>query len=85
MHYVYKRIEKTLRDRGILLDPHVTISVVQSRSQRVSVLGEVGAPGRYPVESNTTVFDLLAQAGGTTENSADVIYIYNAQRQWISL
>jgi polysaccharide export outer membrane protein len=71
-----KRIEKTLRDRRILLDPHVTISVVQSRSQRVSVLGEVRAPGRYPVESNTTVFDLLAQAGGTTENSADVIYIY---------
>jgi polysaccharide biosynthesis/export protein len=68
-------IEKSFRDGKILVDPHVTVTVTQSRSQRVSVLGEVHAPGRYPIESNTTILDLLAQAGGTTDGSSETVYI----------
>lgn len=70
-----REVEKALKNGGFLVDPHVTISVLQSRSQRVSVLGEVRTPGRYVVESNTTIFDLLAQAGGTTDLGADIVYI----------
>lgn len=69
------RIEKALRDGKYLVDPHVTLIVSQSRSQRVSVLGQVGTPGRYPIESNTSIFDLLAQSGGVTENGADVVFL----------
>ena len=58
------RIEAALKSGKILVDPHVTLTVTQTRSQRVSVLGQVGAPGRYAVESNTTIFDLLAQYAG---------------------
>ena len=68
-------IEKALRDGHFFKKPHVTITVVQSRSQRVSVLGEVGSPGRYPIDSKTTVFDLLAQAGGAKETAASTIYL----------
>jgi polysaccharide export outer membrane protein len=39
------------------------------------VLGEVGIPGRYAIESNETIFDLLAQAGGAKETAADVVYL----------
>ena len=70
-----RQIEGALRTGKFLVDPHVTITVTQSRSQRVSVLGEVGTPGRYTIESNETIFDLLAQAGGTKETSADVAYL----------
>src|SRR6266704_5454138 len=69
------RIETALKSGKILVDPHVTVTVTQTRSQRVSVLGQVGAPGRYPVESNTTIFDLLAQAGGITATGSDIVYI----------
>jgi polysaccharide biosynthesis/export protein len=69
------KIEAALKTAKILVDPHVTLTVTQSRSQRVSVLGQVGTPGRYPVESNTSVFDLLAQAGGITANGADVVFV----------
>jgi len=69
------RIEKALRIGKFLVDPHVTLTIVQSRSQRVSVLGQVGTPGRYSVESNTSIFDLLAQAGGVTALGSDVIYL----------
>jgi polysaccharide export outer membrane protein len=70
-----ERVEAALRKGQYLLDPHVTFTVLQSRSQRVSVLGEVRAPGRYAMESNTTVLDLIAQAGGATEKGADIAYI----------
>lgn len=70
-----QKVEAALRDGQYLVDPHVTFTVLQTRSQRVSVLGEVRSPGRYPIESNSTVLDLLAQAGGATEKGADTIYI----------
>lgn len=70
-----QKVEEALKKGQFLVDPHVTFTVIVSRSQRVSVLGEVRAPGRYPIESNTTILDLLAQAGGATERSADVVYI----------
>ncbi|MGA2564974.1 MAG: SLBB domain-containing protein [Steroidobacteraceae bacterium] len=70
-----QRVEKALRDGQFLVDPHVTLTIVQARSQLVSVLGEVHQPGRYPIDSNTSVFDLLAQAGGVTEVGADVVFI----------
>ena len=73
-----RRTEKALVDGKFLVNPHVTITVVQSRSQRVSVLGEVGTPGRYPIESNTTIFDLLAQAGGAKDTSASVVFLLRA-------
>lgn len=86
-----QKVEAALKHGQFLVDPHVTFTVLQSRSQRVSVLGEVRAPGRYPIESNTTVLDLLAQAGGATERGADVIYILrsdgagNLQRHAVNL
>lgn len=70
-----KKIETALRIGGYLLDPHVTLTVTQSLSQRVSVLGEVKAPGRYPITGNTSIYDVIAQAGGTSDNSASIIYV----------
>jgi polysaccharide biosynthesis/export protein len=69
------RIETALKSANILVDPHVSITVTQSRSQRVSVLGQVGTPGRYPIESNTSILDLLAQAGGISANGSDIVFI----------
>lgn len=86
-----QRIEKALKDGKYLLDPHVTLAVVVSRSQRISVLGQVGHPGLYPIESNTTIFDLLALAGGALDTSADEIFLLrpdaagNIQRYPINL
>lgn len=70
-----RRAEKALKDGKFFLNPHVTITVVQSLSQRVSVLGEVKTPGRYPVDAKTSIVDLIALAGGFTDLSASVIYV----------
>jgi polysaccharide export outer membrane protein len=70
-----RRVEKAFKDGGFFVDPHVTLTVTQSLSQRVSVLGEVKTPGRYPVDSKTTIIDLLAQAGGETEFGSSTVYV----------
>jgi polysaccharide export outer membrane protein len=70
-----RRVEKAFKDGGFFVDPHVTLTVTQSLSQRVSVLGEVKTPGRYPVDSKTTIVDLLAQAGGQTEFASSTVYV----------
>jgi polysaccharide export outer membrane protein len=70
-----QRIEAALKNGHFLVDPHVTLAVLVSRSQRVSVLGQVGKAGIYPIESNMTIFDLLAQAGGALETGSDVIFL----------
>ncbi len=70
-----RRVEKAFKDGGYFVDPHVTLTVTQSLSQRVSVLGEVRTPGRYPVDSKTNIIDLLAQAGGETEFASDTVFV----------
>jgi polysaccharide export outer membrane protein len=70
-----KRIEKALKNGNFLVDPHVTLTVMVSRSLRVSVLGQVGHPGQYPIEANTTIFDLLALAGGALDTASDEIFL----------
>ncbi len=74
------RIEKALRDGKYLVDPHVTLLVTQSRSQRVSVLGEVSKPGRYAIQSDTSILDLLAEAGGVTAIGGDTVVILRSDK-----
>jgi polysaccharide export outer membrane protein len=69
------RVSKALKDGGYFVDPHVAILVTQSRSQLVSVTGEVQSVGRYPINPRTTIVDLLAQAGGVKSTAAEVGYI----------
>jgi polysaccharide export outer membrane protein len=68
-------VEAALREKQILLSPHVTFTILKSTSQQVSVLGEVRNPGIFPIESNSTLLELLAQAGGETEQGADTVLI----------
>lgn len=71
-------VEAALREKQILVDPHVTFTILKSTSRQVSVLGEVRKPGIFPVESNSTLLELLAQAGGETEQGADTVFILRA-------
>lgn len=70
-----QRVEAALRKGEYLRHPHVTLQLVESLTQKVSVLGEVRNPGRYPIESTSTVIDVLAQAGGQTEKGGDIVYL----------
>lgn len=45
-------------------DPQVTVNLVEARSQTVTVEGEVGKPGIYPVLGDMTLLKSLASAEG---------------------
>ncbi len=70
-----QRISAAFQNGQYLRNPQVTLLITQSRSQQVSVLGEVRTPGRFVVDGRTSVLDLLALAGGTTERGGDTIYL----------
>lgn len=72
---VEKLVARRLREREFLLNPEVSVTVRQNRSQVVSVLGEVVKPGRYPIQGRFTVLDLLATAGGLTPKADTVAFL----------
>jgi polysaccharide biosynthesis/export protein len=50
--------------------------VQQVRSQQVSVLGEVGRPGRYPLDDvSNSLTDVLARAGGINAEGDDNVVV----------
>lgn len=65
-----------LRDRDLLVDPQVTVTV-ESSSTGITILGEVHSPGIYPPPGKHMLSDLLAMAGGLTANTGRVIEISN--------
>ncbi len=71
-----KRIADGLRDGNFIKQPQVSINVVQVRGNLVSVLGQVGRPGRYPLEAgDVRLTDIIATAGGITPTGHDVVVI----------
>jgi polysaccharide export outer membrane protein len=47
--------------------PKVSIVVKQINSSKVYVLGQVRTPGAFPLQSDMTILQAIAQAGGFTE------------------
>ncbi|MCB9766072.1 MAG: SLBB domain-containing protein [Alphaproteobacteria bacterium] len=77
------RISERMADAlevNLLEDPRVTVRVEQCLSQRVYVLGSVNTPGEFYLCGPTTLLDVLARAGGVTdENVTRVIVRRDAQ------
>lgn len=69
-----KRIATQLQSGGFVVQPQVSILVSQIRGNQVAVLGQVGRPGRFPIETaNARVTDMLALAGGILPTGADTV------------
>lgn len=62
-------IADSYRQQKFLLQPEVSVEATLMRSQLVSILGEVRHPGRYPIPGKMTVLELLATAGGLTQDA----------------
>ncbi len=74
------RIAAQLKQGNYIKNPQVSLSVVQVRSRQVSVLGQVGHPGRYALDDiNSKLTDILALAGGISPGGDDVVTIMIAR------
>ena len=63
---IQEEIQTRLAD-GYMKYPVVSVSLIESRSRRFFVYGEVIRPGAYPLEENTTVLKAISMAGGFTK------------------
>src|SRR5574340_747367 len=72
-------IAEALERGGFIKKPQVNLIVKEYRSKQVSVLGQVNKPGKYPLDTTSTVSDLLAQAGGVTLEGADELTLIRNQ------
>lgn len=67
-----------LRERlqqAFVRDPQVTVNLVEARSQTVTVEGEVGKPGIYPVRGDMTLLKSLASAEGLEQYAREDIVV----------
>ena len=70
-------LEKELATRlkTYVRDPVVAVSVLEYRSQPVSVIGSVGQPGVHQLEGRKTLIEILAKAGGLRPEAGNSIKI----------
>jgi len=60
-----QHIATELKRRDFVKDPQVIIVVTQVRANQVNVLGQVGRPGRYPLDlAGMRLTEVIALAGG---------------------
>jgi polysaccharide export outer membrane protein len=64
-----------LLSRGFIRNPQVTVVVQEYRSKTVYVVGEVARPGPYPLSGKTSLVEVLAKAGPTTNAGAEVVVV----------
>jgi polysaccharide biosynthesis/export protein len=67
--------EISARLREFVQRPQVTVGVTEYRSQPVSVMGAVNAPGIYQVQGRKALMEVLSLAGGARPEAADTIRI----------
>ena len=69
-------IAKALQSGGFLKQAQVNILVTQNVGNQVSVLGQVGHPGRFPLATfNTRISEMIATAGGINATGSEVLIL----------
>src|SRR5277367_331577 len=70
-----RKIEDDLRSRHLIIDPHVTVAIVEFASQGATVMGEVRTPGVYPTLGSRKLLDMLSVAGGLQTTAGKTVSI----------
>jgi polysaccharide export outer membrane protein len=69
------RVAEKLRD-GYVQNPQVHIFVREFKSRKISLLGAVKKPATYPLVGRLSLLQLMADAGGVTEDANRVLYVF---------
>lgn len=68
-------LEKELKEKGILVDPQVTVSLVDSPTRVITVLGEVQKPSPVPAFGQLRLLDVISACGGFTPLASHTITV----------
>jgi polysaccharide export outer membrane protein len=71
----------TKRLTGLVVEPHVAVSVLAGRSPTVNVTGEVRQSGSFDLRPGEGLLELIARAGGLSEFAArDRIFVVRREQ-----
>jgi len=68
-------LNKALVDRGILVEPQLSVSLVDSPTRLITVLGEVQRPAPLPAYGHLRLLDAISACGGFTPLASHSITI----------
>jgi polysaccharide export outer membrane protein len=68
-------IAEALKTDGILVDPVVTVTIVEYNSRPINVVGAVKRPVTFQATGNVTLLEAIARADGLAENAGPSILI----------
>lgn len=74
-HELEERITASLIDDHVLVEPLVTVSIVEYRSRPITVVGEVKMPTTFQAMGNETLLDAISRAEGLTEHAGSEILV----------
>ncbi len=69
-----EKLEELLREK-YLQDPHVSIFIKEHVSKQITLVGEFEKPGTYEYITRRNLLDVVAIAGGLTEEAGYVAYV----------
>jgi polysaccharide biosynthesis/export protein len=76
-----KSITSALIEGHLLVDPVVTVTVMEYRSRPISVVGAVRNPITFQASGSVTLLDAISQAGGFTDNAGPEILVSQKQTE----
>jgi polysaccharide export outer membrane protein len=68
-------VSTALTEGNVLVDPIVTVSVVEYRSRPITVSGAVRNPSTFQATGTVTLLDAITRAGGLSENAGAEILV----------
>jgi polysaccharide export outer membrane protein len=72
---VEQKIAELLEANGLVTHADVSVSVKEHKSKPITVVGAVGHPMVYEADRNVTLLEVLAEAGGISNDAGDTIIV----------
>lgn len=76
-----EKVAELLQANGLVSQPHVTVSLREQRSQPITVIGAVNHPIVYQATRQTTLLEVLTEAGGIANDAGSKAIVTRAGGQ----
>lgn len=78
LRQIEAELKKRLKDDDYFVNPQLSVAIEQFKSQKIFIVGEVRAPGAYPLSGEMTLIEALARAGSTLPGASGEALIVHA-------
>jgi len=75
LRQVEAELKKRLKDGQYFINPQLSVSIDQYKSQKIFAVGEVRSPGAYSLSGDMSLIEALARAGSTLPSASGEVLI----------